>query len=128
MWKYRIFCNYTNGVQVADIYYCCLHFSLAFPEDFIRSKKGNRCQKNNLNVLKKFKFPDGFVNDAFMALDECEKYCATKENCWGCAVYCNGGDCQINAITECGSNEKWTGLIDGDISQKPGRHPFMYGF
>ena len=88
----------------------------------MRSKKGNRCQKNNLNVLKRFKFPDEFMIDASMALGECEKYCAMKEICWGCAVHCNGGDCQFNAITECGRNESWTGLIDGDISQKPGMH------
>ena len=57
--------------------------------------------------------------DAITARNECEEYCSTQENCWGCSVQC-GSLCQWNAIPDCGVYDNWTGLIAGDITQKPG--------
>ena len=51
----------------------------------------------------------------------CESYCSKHQECWGCSVDCSTADnCQWNAIPECGAFQNWTGLIKGDVSQKPG--------
>ena len=59
------------------------------------------------------------MSNAETALSECEKYCSWNKNCWGCSVEC-ASNCQWNAIPECGLKRQWNGMIDGDISQKPG--------
>lgn len=87
--------------------------------DFIRSEKGKHCRNNSVNVLKEFVPPSGDVADAVTARNECEEYCWTQDDCWGCSVYC-GPPCQWNAIPNCGVYDNWTGLIDGDITQKSG--------
>ena len=62
-----------------------------------------------------------------MAIDACEKFCATEKQCWGCSVDCNK-TCHFNAISQCGAREPWSGLIIGDTSQKPGTVKFMIRF
>lgn len=60
------------------------------------------------------------INDAETALSECEKYCGRVERCWGCSVHTNATN-QWNAISKCGVLEKWEGLIQGDVTQKPSK-------
>ena len=55
--------------------------------------------------------------DAMESRDECENYCNGKLECWGCSVHC-ASPCQWNAIPECGQWKSWSGVIDGDITQK----------
>ena len=100
---------------------------ITFPirTDFIRSKKGKHCRKNNENVLEEFTRPSGGGDDAIMSRNECEEYCLTQETCWGCSVYC-GTPCQWNAITDCGDYDNWAGLIDGDVTHKEGENRFMW--
>ena len=99
----------------------CLNSNvLAFPQEFIRSIKGKHCYNRNTHVLKKFPFPSEFVANATMALTECEKYCSRNDICWGCSVKCEIY-CQWNALSECGFFEDWSGLINGDVSQKPSK-------
>ena len=69
-------------------------------------------------MLKKFSFPNDAMLNASIALSECNRYCGRIKSCWGCSIECNDS-CQWNAIPECGHEEKWNGLMVGDISQKP---------
>ena len=94
-----------------------------FPYDFIRSK-GKRCNKRKGTVLAKFRIhnktmPNGQIHNALVARNECENYCAAKEDCWGCSVDCEK-NCHWNALQDCGVQEDYSGIIDGDITQKPG--------
>ena len=92
---------------------------LAFPDDYFRFYKGVICSQRTENVLKEFIFPTNMIIDATTALIECEKYCGRVERCWGCSAHTNTSN-QWNAITKCGGLEKWEGLIQGDVTQKPG--------
>ena len=68
--------------------------------------------------MKKFIFPTNKIIDATSALIECEKYCGLVERCWGCSAHTNTSN-QWNAIPKCGELEKWEGLTQGDVTQKP---------
>ena len=92
---------------------------LAFPSDFIRSSIGKMCNIKKQNVLKKFLLDSESLEDATRIRLACEEYCSWRENCWGCSIQCSPS-CQWNAISECGSVEDWNGMIEGDITQKPG--------
>ena len=71
-------------------------------------------------MLKEFLFPTDDFSDPSKALMGCEMYCSKNNDCWGCSVHCSPSDnCQWNAITECGELLNWTGLIEGDVTQKP---------
>ena len=87
--------------------------------DFILSERGFRCSKRNDFVLKRFPFPKSSLTDASIALTACKSYCGKANDCWGCSIDCNES-CKWNAIPECGIEEKWSGLMTGDISIKPG--------
>ena len=69
-------------------------------------------------MIKEFLPSSKDLSDARIARNECEEYCSTDEACWGCSVYCTQL-CQWNAIPDCGIYEKWTGLIEGDVTKKP---------
>ena len=98
-----------------------LFFIAVYHYDFVRSNKGFHCSKRNGNVLKEFIFPTDDFSDQTKALMGCEMYCSKNNDCWGCSVHCSSSDnCQWNAITECGELSNWTGLIEGDVTQKPG--------
>ena len=100
----------------------CKNFThLPIVPGFIRSSKGKRCRESNVDVLNSFIPPSGKAVDAMAIRDECEIYCSTHDNCWGCSVYC-GSPCQWNAIPNCEIYDDWTGLIEGDITQKPGNN------
>ena len=72
-------------------------------------------------MLKEFIFLSDEFPDSSKALLGCEMYCSENNDCWGCSVYCSAPDnCQWNAITDCGELLNWTGLIEGDVTQKPG--------
>ena len=99
----------------------CIHKKLelhAFPGEFLRSKKGKRCNKRQHNVLKEFLFQSEAIVDATNSRLECEEYCSYQKDCWGCSVDCDTS-CRWNAIPGCGNEETWEGRIEGDISQKP---------
>ena len=88
---------------------------------FLRSKKGQYCASNHLNVLEKFVMKEAGAAEAERALSQCEKYCSDSDACWGCSVDCSLGSmdvCQWVAIPDCGTVNSWAGLIEGDISNK----------
>ena len=92
--------------------------NFASTEEFLRSEKGTRCKIRSSNIIKSFVFPSLSISNATVAISLCEKYCAMSQKCWGCSI--QGTDSfQIDAITDCGKVENWTGLIDGEVSQKP---------
>ena len=71
-------------------------------------------------MLKEFVFPTNVFSTSSKALMGCENYCSNIYKCWGCSIYCSTTDnCQWNAITDCGELQNWTGLTEGDVSQKP---------
>ena len=90
-----------------------------FASEFLRYEKGYQCSKTNIDVLKRFPSNSKTLIDLFDARMKCEKYCAIEDDCWGCSANCESS-CQWNAIPDCGSTEMWSGMIAGDISQKPG--------
>ena len=87
-------------------------------KDFIRSEKGLRCKNNDTQVLKEFPFPSDNIPDAASAMKFCEKYCSTKGTCKACSIDCSR-QCRCSALSVCEEHEKWEGLVDGDISEKP---------
>ena len=86
----------------------------------MRSEKGKYCNTNNGDVLETFFLNSRSMQDAVVSRNECEKYCLSKENCWGCSVSCNR-TCEWKAITNCIDQKPWRGLIKGDIAQKTGK-------
>eukprot|EP00933_Yihiella_yeosuensis_P004590 TRINITY_DN108964_c0_g1_i1.p1 TRINITY_DN108964_c0_g1~~TRINITY_DN108964_c0_g1_i1.p1 ORF type:complete len:576 (+),score=88.66 TRINITY_DN108964_c0_g1_i1:245-1729(+) len=64
---------------------------------------------------------------AYRAREECERFCIMHEKCWGCSVDCLsaplqydrlGKACEWNAITSCGAELPWQGMIHGDTTMK----------
>ena len=98
-----------------------LYSCSAFQNEFVHWKKGQRCQKTDDNVLETYAFRSENITEVYAALDRCEKYCSFNYNCWGCSINRENND-QFSAISDCNGYEIWTGLIKGDISQKPGRN------
>ena len=86
----------------------------------MRSEKGFTCYTKDDDVLKKFLLNSRGTSDAIVSRNECENYCSTQRNCWGCSVNCNK-TCQWNALTGCRDQRPWKGLIKGDITQKTGK-------
>ena len=102
---------------------------LVNPGEFFRYPKGKRCSNYVKNIIKEFPFPSPQLENEFISLQACEKYCSMKSICWGCSIECNDRqvDCKFNAISSCKDEETWTGLLDGDITVKQGKR-FLYGF
>ena len=85
----------TVSTKITFLFYSCisLHSNkvwpfypilyLVYPEEFIRSEKGIRCTKRNLNVLKEFPAHSESVNSAFEAINVCETYCSKEKNMLG---------------------------------------------
>ena len=96
-------------------------YIVAYPADFIRSKKGKSCRSRKGDVLKEFLFRHQNNSNASTSLLECERYCSNQQHCWGCSINCGDEDnCQFNAISNCNKEEDWKGLIVGDVTEKPG--------
>ena len=93
---------------------------LAFQQEFVRAEKGVFCNVNTGDVIAEFKFPTKTIQDASSALLECEKYCSRKSTCQACSILCNES-CHFSAISNCFSQVEWKGLVNGDVSQKPGK-------
>ena len=104
---------------------------------FSRTPKGRFCQSNGEEdaILKAFTprrtIPNPSFNpslpvtdenfeDAKIARNDCEGWCSNDPSCWGCSVVC-GVSCLWNALSYCGTIAEWTGLIEGDITQKSGK-------
>ena len=120
----------TNNIQNSEIVQflvSSLYFYLDL--EFVRYQKGKWCSDGRNNVLKEFKADSSSTSpeDLVRIRNQCEDYCETNESCWGCSVACgsdahmdiNAG-CQWNAIPSCGDVHLWAGLIEGDISRRPG--------
>ena len=109
-----------------DITYTYLQkiYFIVSASEFIRSEKGTICQTNVSEVLKAFRVAsDTNIFSAETARNVCEKYCANKQSCWGCSVFCKGWKrkhCQWNAVENCMSQISWIGWIQGDVTAKPG--------
>ena len=97
--------------KIVCIFFCYL--------GFIRHEKGKKCDYKFRNVIKEFptssETETGYVNSR----NDCEKYCSITESCWGCSVSCES-KCHWKALSGCEQQENWKGLINGDISEKPG--------
>ena len=100
----------------------------AFPEEFIRPKMRNPCNVYKTNTLERFPYDTWMSfnssNNAShitrnSSLHQCEKYCAKKNECWGCISDCLNS-CQWIAISECGTLNATEELFDGDLFQKTG--------
>ena len=92
---------------------------LATPSEFIRYPKGTSCSHKGAIVLEQFSSTSRDPTNASQALKKCEEYCSWHKMCWGCSIIC-GQACQWNAISECNDVLQWNGLMEGDISRKPG--------
>ena len=93
---------------------------------FIRSERGKYCETDISNILKEFSPPSSQENNyTYRARNECEEYCLAHEACWGCSVDCKF-QCHWNAISKCDALTDWTGLINGDVTQKPGKMDKFY--
>ena len=100
---------------------CIISFHVeAFPTDFIRLEKGLQCSKRAISVTKTFQLDSESNESAIIARTKCEVYCSRQQTCWGCSVDCESV-CKWNAIGDCGDLERWQGMIDGDVTQKPGK-------
>ena len=101
---------------------------LAFPEEFISSEIHNSCKADKKNSMNRFPYGGSTISNTSndgnhftrnSSLNECERYCGGKSQCWGCIKDCQEG-CQWIALLECNSLEAGTELVYGDILQKPG--------
>ena len=90
----------------------------ASTSDFVHSGKGARCKVNDSGILKPFPILSMQPNDTLDALLACKKYCADNEHCWGCSIQ-GSTSYKMNAINDCYKKETWSGLIEGEVSQKP---------
>ena len=100
----------------------------AFPEEFIRSEKNISCDVNKKNTLERFPYDTWTsLNDSNTAghlernssLNQCERYCASKNECWGCIDNCQNS-CQWIAVSQCDGLSAATALVSGDSFQKTG--------
>ena len=60
---------------------------------------------------------------AIRARSDCEEFCSWQPTCNGCSInliITMPIRWQYNAIPDCGKKEGWTGMIEGDITQKTG--------
>lgn len=90
---------------------------------FVRSPKGQYCSLNKQNILQAFQPPNPSDAEAEKALGQCEAFCKTSSQCWGCSVDLidqSEGLARWLAIPDCGKVLSWAGKIPGDISQKVG--------
>ena len=73
-------------------------------------------------MLREFIFPSLDFSTSSKALMGCETYCLIDQKCWGCSIHCSTPEkCQYNAIPNCGELQNWAGLMEGDVTQKPGK-------
>ena len=91
----------------------------ARPSDFIRYPRGARCMENATAILSKFSMASDDDTNVSLSKNKCEEYCSRNDVCWGCSFSCKQS-CQWYAISACDNVLESKGLIDGDISRKPG--------
>lgn len=84
---------------------------------FIRREE-KACDNGAINELESFEVSNDSTISHLNARDECEEYCFSERNCWGCMFDCKN-DCKWNAITDC-TKLKLNELGKGGITQKPG--------
>ena len=84
---------------------------------FIRQEE-KACDHGATNELESFEVLNDNLTYFLNARDECEEYCSSVSNCWGCNFDCEN-DCKWNSITEC-TKLKLNELGKGGITQKPG--------
>ena len=95
------------------------NFFLVFAEEFIRKKDGNVCPNNTDFNLKEFIFPTEIYPNTSLALEECERYCTEKENCWGCSKQCRD-HCRWIAVADCEQHQHQINRVEIITSVKPG--------
>ena len=92
---------------------------LGFAIDFIKSENGQKCQKDNARILKKF-IPTSEGKEYMLAArTKCENYCSDQIECWGCSIFCES-NCTWNAVEDCKLVETVNGEVENRITQKPG--------
>ena len=95
---------------------------LAFPDDFAKSISVDGCKEPGDDILKRFTCtdtaPSQIINKSF-ARNECELYCSTDKNCWGCRQVCHNS-CQWNAVKDCTIKENSENGLEALITQKTG--------
>ena len=104
------------------------HSLIAFPEEFIHQKFHTSCNVDEKHTLWQFPYdtsmPSNDTIDSFgphlnSSLNQCERYCGERKECWGCIQHCQDS-CQWIAISECVNQDIVLDLRNRDISQKPG--------
>ena len=94
---------------------------LVFAKEFVRSKPKTLCSTNYDRLLKNFAFPTEHFPNSSLALNGCETYCSTKDECWGCSRDCKKS-CQWTAIPDCKVERNSTDHYQTTLSQKPGNN------
>ena len=54
------------------------------------------------------------------SINQCQRYCGNKDECWGCIKHCRKSYKWI-AISECKTDGVVSKFPDGNILQKPGK-------
>ena len=94
---------------------------LVFGGEFVRSKKEQSCDHNDARFLKSFEFRNDRFENSMIALTECETYCSTDPDCWGCSRDCEKR-CLWTAVTDCKEQRPAIDQSNITLSQKPGKH------
>ena len=84
------------------------------------NSKGLFCQNQNSFSLKTFPDPAESMPNTTIAKEQCEGYCGTTKDCWGCAFQCNR-TCEWNALTSCYDNPDLEQTFSKALSQKPSK-------
>ena len=87
--------------------------------DFVRSNNRENCAVTANNTMRIFEFPSEYITDEESAMQLCERYCLTKEYCWGCSKNCSTS-CQWIAVSSCKQREEMNFFDERAITQKPG--------
>ena len=92
---------------------------LVYPGDFIYNENESRCLRIDSNILKEFTFSTTLTPNSSIARYQCEHYCSTRLECWGCENYCDQ-TCKWSAINKCEQERNVSVGKETNISQKPG--------
>ena len=130
--KFSILMHILTKCNVITYHKFTIHFCdislIAFPEEFIRPETITSCNINEKSTLRQFPYDasillngstKSFEPNLNSSLNQCEKYCGKKNECWGCIKHCNDF-CQWIAIAECENQGVVTDLDHLDKLQKPG--------
>ena len=71
------------------------------------------------DILRSFEFSTKNITEESYAIEACEKFCSSDDQCWGCSKSCLTS-CQWNALSDCKNYESPDIYDQPYITQKPG--------